>query len=110
MTFLNEKYFIQVDFVKSLAILFLFLSINYVPSTILTSEQEKYIYNHKWAQYLVSFMLFYFLIVISDTGQIEFLPPIEKLFYAICYFILFLLIIRLDFVIFSTILFLTFLI
>ena len=45
----------------------------------------------------MAFFLFYFLVtLLSDTGKLEYTPPIEKLIYSIFYFIGFLVVMRLD--------------
>jgi len=95
--FLNEITENQADIIKSFAIFYLLLVGNYVGSSIFTCFQENYIKHHKWLQLLMSFLLFYFLVtLVSDTGKLEFTPPIEKLLYSLFYFIGFLVVMRLD--------------
>ena len=95
--FLNEITENQADIIKSFAIFYLLLVGNYVGSSIFTCFQENYIRGHKWLQLLMSFLLFYFLVtLVSDTGKLEFTPPIEKLLYSLFYFIGFLVVMRLD--------------
>lgn len=95
--FLNEITENQADIIKSFAIFYLLLVGNYVGSSIFTCFQENYIKGHKWLQLLMSFLLFYFLVtLVSDTGKLEFTPPIEKLLYSLFYFIGFLIVMRLD--------------
>jgi hypothetical protein len=70
---------------------------NYVGTSIFTCFQIKYIQENKWLQLVISFLLFYFLVtLVSDTGKLEFTPPIEKFIYSIFYFIGFLVVMRLD--------------
>ena len=91
---ISEK---QADLIKSFAIFYLLLVGNYIGKSIFTCLQIKYIEKNKWLQLLMSFMLFYFLVtLVSDTGKLEFTPPIEKLLYSLFYFIGFLVVMRLD--------------
>lgn len=87
----------QADLIKSFAIFYLLLVGNYVGTSIFTCLQINYIQNNKWLQILISFLLFYFLVtLVSDTGKLEFTPPIEKFIYSIFYFLGFLVVMRLD--------------
>jgi phosphoglycerol transferase MdoB-like AlkP superfamily enzyme len=96
-TFIKEISQNQADMIKSFAIFYLLLVVNYVGSSIFTCFQINYIKQHKWLQLLISFLLFYFFAsLVSDTGKLEFTPPIEKLFYSIFYFMGFLIVMRLD--------------
>ena len=79
--------------------LFFFLLIvnNFIGTSIFTCNQINYLKQHKWLQLLMAFFLFYFLVtLLSDTGKLEYTPPIEKLIYSIFYFIGFLVVMRLD--------------
>jgi hypothetical protein len=88
---------IQADLIKSFAIFYLLLVGNYIGNSIFTCTQIEYISKHKYLQLFISFLLFYFLVtIISNTGKLEFIPPIEKLLYSIIYFIGFLILMRLD--------------
>ena len=99
----------QSDIIKSFAIFYLLLVGNYVGGSIFTCFQIHYIKEHKWFQLLISFLLFYFLVtLVSDTGKLEFTPPIEKLLYSIFYFFGFLIVMRLDMVISAFVLLLIF--
>jgi hypothetical protein len=101
----------QADLIKSFAIFYLLLVGNYVGSSIFTCSQIKYINNHKWIQMFIAFFLLYFLVtLVSETGKLEFTPPIEKLIYSIFYFIGFIIVMRLDMRITALVLFLIFLI
>ena len=90
----------QSDVIKSFAIFYLLLVGNYIGGSIFTCSQIHYIKQHKWLQLLISFLLFYFLVtLVSNTGELEFTPPIEKLLYSVFYFFGFLIVMRLDMVI-----------
>ena len=87
----------QADLIKSFAVFYLLLIGNYIGNSLFTCFQLTYIKNNKWLQLLISFFLFYFLVtVFSNTGQMELVPPIEKLFYTFFYFVGFLCVMRLD--------------
>ena len=101
----------QADLIKSFAIFYLLLVGNYIGKTIFTCLQIKYIEHNKWLQLLMSFMLFYFLVtLVSDTGKLEFTPPIEKLLYSLFYFCGFLVVMRLDMRISALVLLLVFIV
>ena len=101
----------QADLIKSFAIFYLLLVGNYVGTSIFTCFQITYIQKNKWLQIVISFLLFYFLVtLVSDTGKLEFTPPIEKLIYSIFYFIGFLVVMRLDMRISALVLLLIFII
>lgn len=106
---INEITYIQADLIKSFAIFLLLLIANRVDSSIFTCLQIKYLQDHTWLKLLTAFMLFYFLVtLVSETGKIEFTPPIEKLVYSFFYFIGFLILMRLDLRITGIVLFLIF--
>jgi len=87
----------QADLIKSFAIFYLLLVGNYIGSSIFTCFQINYIKNNKTLQLFISFFLFYFLVtLVSDTGKLEYTPPIEKFIYSIFYFLGFLIVMRLD--------------
>jgi hypothetical protein len=93
----NEISQTQADLIKSFAIFYLLLVGNYIGNSLFTCFQVDYIKNHKWLQLFISFLLFYFLVsIVSNTGKLEFTPPIEKLIYSIFYFFGFLVVMRLD--------------
>jgi hypothetical protein len=96
-TLINEISQNQADLIKSFAIFYLLLVGNYVGTSIFTCFQIQYLRKNKWLQLLISFLLFYFLVtLISNTGKLEFTPPIEKLLNSLLYFIGFLVVMRLD--------------
>ena len=100
----------QADLIKSFAIFYLLLVGNYIGSSIFTCSQITYILKHKWVQLFISFFLFFFLVtLLSNTGKLEFTPPIEKLFYSVFYFMGFLIVMRLDMRISALVLLLIFL-
>ena len=90
----------QADLIKSFAIFYLLLVGNYIVSSIFTCFQINFIKKNKVLQLFIAFLLFYFLVtLVSDTGKLEYTPPIEKLIYSIFYFFGFLVLMRLDVVI-----------
>lgn len=100
----------QADLIKSFALFYLLLVGNYIGSSIFTCFQIDYIERNKELQLLISFFLFYFLVtIISDTGKLEFIPPIEKFIHTVFYFIAFLMIMRLDITISAIVIVLVFL-
>jgi hypothetical protein len=87
----------QSDLIKSFAIFYLLLVGNYVGGSLFACYEINYIKTHKWFQFMLLFFLFYFLVIlVSDTGKLEFTPPIEKLINSFIYFIGFLFVMRLD--------------
>jgi hypothetical protein len=101
----------QADLIKSFAIFYLLLVGNYIGTSIFTCFQINFIKKNKTLQLGISFLLFYFLVtLLSNTGKLEYTPPIEKLLYSIFYFFGFLVVMRLDIIVSSFVLFLIFLI
>ena len=101
----------QADLIKSFAIFYLLLIGNFINRGIFTCFQIKFIRIHRNLQLFISFILFYFLVtLVSNTGNREFIPPIEKLMYSVFYFIGFLFLMRLDMVVSTIVLILIFLI
>jgi hypothetical protein len=110
-TYINEISQNQADIVKSFAIFYLLLVGNYIGTSIFTCYQINNLKQHKWLQLLIAFLLFYFLVtLLSETGKLEYTPPIEKLVYSIFYFIGFLVVMRLDMKISALVLLLIFII
>jgi len=90
----------QAELIKSFAIFYLLLVGNYIGGSIFTCFQRSYIEKNRWLQIFIAFFLYYFLVtLVSETGKLEFTPPIEKLIYSIFYFIGFLVVMRLDMII-----------
>lgn len=101
----------QADLIKSFAIFYLLLVGNFIVSSIFTCFQINVIKNNKLLELLIAFFLFYFLVtLVSNTGKLEYTPPIEKFIYSIFYFIGFLIVMRLDVVISGLVLLLIFII
>ena len=101
----------QADLIKSFAIFYLLLVGNYIGNSLFTCFQIKYINSHKWLQLFIAFLLFYFLVtILSNTGKLEYTPPIEKLVYSLFYFIGFVVVMRLDPRVTAMVLFLIFVI
>jgi hypothetical protein len=87
----------QADIIKSFAIFYLLLIGNYIGSSLFTCFQINNIKKYKSIQLFSAFLLFFFSVtLISNTGKLEFTPPIEKLLYSVIYFIGFLIVMRLD--------------
>jgi hypothetical protein len=88
---------IQADLIKSFAIFYMLLVVNYLGNTLFSCYQINYIKSNKWFQFTLSFFLFYFFVLlVSNTGNLEFTPPIERLISCFFYFIGFLFVMRLD--------------
>lgn len=86
----------QVDIIKSIAILFLLLVSGFVAKGAFTCLEIIFINTHKYIQLLILFIFFFFLVTsISSTGKLTYIPPIEKVIYSLGYFILFLITMRL---------------
>jgi len=101
----------QSDLIKSFAVFYLLLVGNYIGDSLFTCFQINYIKSHRWIQLFISFLLFYFLVsLVSNTGKLEFTPPIEKFVYSIAYFFGFLMVMRLDLRITALVLLLIFII
>ena len=91
---LNEN---QADIIKSFAVFYLLLIGNYIGSSLFTCLQINTIKKYKSIQLFSAFLLFFFSVtLVSNTGKLEFTPPIEKLLYSVIYFIGFLILMRLD--------------
>jgi hypothetical protein len=87
----------QADLIKSFAIFYLIVFSNTVLG-LFTCHQINFFKKTKIVLVCIAFLLFYFLVTIfSKTGNIEFIPPIQKFIHTIFYFIIFLVTTRLDF-------------
>jgi hypothetical protein len=101
----------QADLIKSFAIFYLLIVGNYIASSLFTCFEVNFITKNKWIQLFLAFFLFYFLVtLVSNTGKLEYTPPIEKFIYTIFYFFGFLMVMRLDVFISGLVLFLIFVI
>lgn len=97
MTLFQEISLYQADLLKSVAIFYLLILGNFITG-LFTCNQKNFVINNKTVQTVIAFGLFYFLVtLVSETGNLEFIPPIQKLLYTFVYFFVFLLSIRLDF-------------
>lgn len=97
LSIFNEISVFQADLIKSFAVFYLLLIGNYIASSLFACYEVNYIKTHKWFQLLMAFLLFYFLVtLVSDTGNLELTPPIERLINSLFYFIGFLFVMRLD--------------
>lgn len=95
--FLKEISIGQVDLIKSFAVFYLIIFSNTVLG-LFTCQQINFIQKNKHVLIIIAFSLFYFLVtLVSDTGNLEFIPPIQKLIHTIIYFLIFLITTRLDF-------------
>lgn len=103
MSIFQEISLYQADLLKSVAIFYLLILSNFITG-LFTCNQKNFILNSKLAQVIVAFGLFYFLVtLVSNTGNLEVIPPIQKLLYTFVYFFIFLISIRLDFRVMLTI-------
>lgn len=94
----------QVDLIKSFAVFYLIVFSNTVLG-LFTCHQVNFLQKNKLVLLCIAFLLFYFLVtIVSETGNIEFIPPIQKFVHTIFYFIIFLITTRLDFRIMVTVL------
>lgn len=101
----------QADLIKSFAMFYLLLIGQFLTPALFTCFEENYITHHKSLQFVLSFLVFYFLVtVVSNTGSLNFTPPIEKLLYSLFYFVGFLVVMRLDMRVTLCVLFLIFII
>jgi hypothetical protein len=78
---------------------------------IFTCRQVTFFEKNKPIVFLTAFILFYFLCsLVSNTGDIKYVPPTQKLLYTIVYFFIFLITTRLDFTVTFAVLVIIFLI
>ena len=95
--FLNEISTTQADLIKSFAIFYLIIFSNTVMG-LFTCHQITLLQKNKTILLFIAFLLFYFLVtLVSNTGFLEFVPPMQKLIYTFMYFIIFLITTRLDY-------------
>lgn len=92
----NNIYFEQ-DIIVSLAIFYIILYAHF-NIDLFTCFQRSFISNNKYIQYVIGFFSLYFLVTLfSKTGQLSYIPPIQKLFHTFLYYLIFLCSIRLDY-------------
>jgi hypothetical protein len=95
--FLKQISIGQTDLIKSFAVFYLIIFSNSVLG-LFTCHQINFVKKNKPVLIIIAFSLFYFLVtLVSNTGNREFIPPIQKLIYTFIYFIIFLITTRLDF-------------
>jgi len=95
--FLKEISVNQADLIKSFAVFYLIVFSNTVLG-LFTCHQINFLQKNKIVLVCIAFLLFYFLVtIVSETGNIEFIPPFQKLIHTVFYFIIFLITTRLDF-------------
>ena len=81
MPLFKEISLYQADLLKSVAIFYLLILGNFITG-LFTCNQKNFVINNKTVQTIIAFGLFYFLVtLVSETGNLEFLPPIQKLLY-----------------------------
>ena len=108
---INEISTIQADMIKSFAVFYLILIGSYVSDSVITCYQRQTIHNNRWLQLFLVFFLFYFLVTLfSNTGNLECVSPMEKLWNTFFYFIGFLVVMRLDIKVTAIVIFLIFII
>ena len=103
--FINHTFKNNEIIINLLSIFIAFYGILYAPQvvTLLTCQQNEIIKHNKLYQYIFTFGIFYFVVVLINKSEIE-LPPIQKLFNCFIYFILFIILNRLDYTINVTVL------
>ena len=88
----------QTEIIISIAIFFMVIVGNFVATSLFTCFQINFIQSHFFVQIVISFFLFYFLVsLVSNVGDLEYTPPLEKFFYSFICFTIFLIFMRLDF-------------
>ena len=88
---------VQSDLFKSFAIFYLLIVGAYIGDGIFTCYQRRFITQHHNVQLGIAFVSFYFLVIlVSDSGNLQLTPPVERILYALVYFIGFLVMMRLD--------------
>lgn len=94
---ISNTFTYQADLIITIAMFYMIILSNTVKN-ILTCHQIHFLENNKYILLFTSFMLFYFLCsLVSNTGHLKYVPPIQKLLYTIFYFFILLLTTRLDF-------------
>ena len=108
--FLSEISTHQTDLIKSLALFYLIIFSNFMLQ-LFTCYQQNIIIKNKVIQYIIGFFLFYFLVIlVSNTANLVYIPPIQKFIYSIGYYLIFVITTRLNMKIMLTVLFLIFII
>lgn len=95
--FYNNFLTYQSDMFVTFAMFYMIIFGNFIKG-IFTCRQIYFFEHNKYFILFVSFILFYFLCsLVSNTGSLQYEPPIQKLLYTVIYFLLFLITTRLDF-------------
>jgi len=107
----KETVKINTTLADLMTILIAFYGILYVSqvSSIFTCQQVQIHNSHKVYQYIITFGIFYFIALLVNKSELD-IPPIQKLFNCVIYFIIFLILNRLNFQIMMAVLGLFFLI
>lgn len=107
----NDTIKINTTLADLMTIIIAFYGILYVSqvSSIFTCQQNKINKSHKVYQYIFTFGIFYFVALLVNKSELD-IPPIQKLFNCIIYFIIFLVLNRLNYSIMMAVLGLIFLI
>ena len=96
MNNLIDKIYFEQDIITSLAIFYIILYAHF-NIDLFTCFQRSFITKNIYIQYIIGFFSLYFLVTLfSKTGQLSFVPPIQKLLHTFVYYIIFLGSIRLD--------------
>lgn len=110
MNGLSNTFTYQSDLFITIAMFYMIILSNTVKN-IINCHEIHFLENNKYIILLTAFILFYFLCsIVSNTGHLKYVPPIQKLLYTIVYFFILLLTTRLDFKITLAVLGLIFLI
>ena len=101
-----DSYVLEQDTIKSIAIFYIILYAHF-NIDLLTCYQRTFVNNNKFVQYIIGFFSLFFLVsLFSTTGNMAYIPPIQKLLHTVWYYILFLLTVRLDYRIMCIVIFL----
>jgi hypothetical protein len=95
--FYKKIFIYQEDMFITFAMFYMIILGNNIRG-IFTCSQINFFENNKSVVFFTSFILFYFLCsLVSNTGNLRYVPPIQKLLYTIVYFFIFIITTRLDF-------------
>jgi len=94
----SQPYLImQQDIITSIAIFYIILY-SHFNVELLGCYQKNLINNNTFIKYGLGFICLFFLVTLfSKTGQMSYVPPIQKLIHTFVYYIIFLLSLRLDY-------------
>jgi hypothetical protein len=95
--FYKKIFIYQEDMFITFAMFYMIILGNNIRG-IFTCSQINFFENNKHVVFFTSFILFYFLCsLVSNTGSLKYVPPVQKLLYTIVYFFIFIITTRLDF-------------